>query len=132
MSNLFDKNIQEGYYSSAYDEDNDSFSDNMQVDVQQTNSTDQILGATSKDNDNKNVFDDIDDSRYQYNEDDANYQMIANYDNKIELKEQKVDKLYEKAFLRLFINPTDAESTNISNEMQNLEILLNTCLSRLF
>ncbi|CAG8564538.1 23735_t:CDS:2 [Gigaspora margarita] len=129
MSNLFDKKVQEGYYSSDYDEDNDNFSDNMQVDVQQTNSTDQILRETSKVR-NNNVFDDTDDSRYQYNEDDANYQMISNYDNKIELKEQKIDKLYEKAFLRLFINPTDAESTNISNEMKNLEILFDTGLMR--
>ncbi|CAG8758137.1 1289_t:CDS:1, partial [Dentiscutata heterogama] len=42
--------------------------------------------------------------------------------------EQNVDKLYEKAFLRLLINPTDAESMNISNEIENLEVLLDTGL----
>ncbi|CAG8596585.1 27537_t:CDS:2 [Dentiscutata erythropus] len=142
MSSLVDKNIQEGYSSNAY---SDGLSDefNMQIDVQQTKNADQTLNETSEDSDNDEFDDTGYDSRYRRSEDVTNHQMIIDYDdeieikeqnvdklydNEIEIKEQNVDKLYEKAFLRLLINPIDAESMNISNEIENLEVLLDTGL----
>ncbi|CAG8778584.1 8742_t:CDS:2 [Cetraspora pellucida] len=65
---------------------------------------------------------------FQDTKDVANNKMI-DYDNNIELKEQKLDELYEKAFLRL-VYSTDTESAKISNEIENLEVLLDADLKR--
>ncbi|CAG8668938.1 2270_t:CDS:2, partial [Cetraspora pellucida] len=88
--------------------------------------TDEDGNFTSDDLTDDDFTDEIEE--FQDTKDVANNKMI-DYDNNIELKEQKLDELYEKAFLRL-VNSTDTESTKISNEIENLEVLLDADLKR--